>query len=226
MVRPPERKDLTRRQPRHEAAQARAHCLSRLLRPPPSRHHGLHPPTGTKFTREEMAGDDKVAEMWKSIKPDELAYCKSEALKMKMEYDAAKAACPLGLKKAKGRKKNAADLDSGPGRSPSARAPPTSSSAIGTGPRSRRRHPGPFHEVHARGDADGDHCLAVMWKMVSQRTGPVPHGSRAVQGRLQEARRRPPCTPTPARERRSRRSSTAVPKRPRTATCSSRRTAA
>ena len=32
--------------------------------------------------------------MWKSIKPDELAYCKSEALKMKMEYDAAKAACP------------------------------------------------------------------------------------------------------------------------------------
>ena len=99
----------------------------------------VHPGPNAKFTREEMQQvTTKLATLWKSISPSELAECKAEALKLKDEYDAAKAALPPGALKRTHKKKgkNAQILVEGAARSPSAREPPTSSSATATATRS------------------------------------------------------------------------------------------
>lgn len=130
----------------------------------------IHPP-GTKFTREEMQQvTTKLAEMWKSIKPDELAYCKSEALKMKMEYDAAKAACPPGLlKKAKGRKKNAQILIQGSGEKPKRARTAYLIFCDRHRPQIMKEvHPDPSTKFTREEMQMVTTRLAAMWKMVSQ----------------------------------------------------------
>jgi hypothetical protein len=81
----------------------------------------VHPGPNAKFTREEMQQvTTKLATLWKSISPSELAECKAEALKLKDEYDAAKAALPPGALKRTHKKKgkNAQILVEGSGEKP------------------------------------------------------------------------------------------------------------
>lgn len=80
----------------------------------------VHPDPAAKFTREEMQSvTTRLAELWKSIAPEELADCKATADRLKDEYDAAKAALPPGaLKRSKGKKKHQLILVEGKGEKP------------------------------------------------------------------------------------------------------------
>ena len=80
----------------------------------------VHPDPAAKFTREEMQSvTTRLAELWKSIAPAELADCKATADRLKDEYDAAKAALPPGaLKRSKGKKKHQLILVEGKGEKP------------------------------------------------------------------------------------------------------------
>ena len=61
----------------------------------------VHPQEGAKFTREEMqAVTTRLAELWKSISPSELAQCKAEADVLKEQYEAEKAKFPPRLPQA------------------------------------------------------------------------------------------------------------------------------
>lgn len=82
----------------------------------------VHPEANAKFTREEMQSvTTQLATMWKNVTPKELEACKKEAAKLKVEYEAQKAAFGPGqLKRShKGKKgKNAQILVEGSGVKP------------------------------------------------------------------------------------------------------------
>lgn len=82
----------------------------------------VHPEPNAKFTREEMqAVTTKLATLWKAVSPKELEECKAEAAKMKLEYEAAKAALPPGMLKRSNKSKkdkNAQILVEGSGVKP------------------------------------------------------------------------------------------------------------
>lgn len=83
----------------------------------------VHPQEGAKFTREEMqAVTTRLAELWKSISPSELAQCKAEADVLKEQYEAEKAKFPPGSLKRhhkKGKKgKNQTVIVEGSGEKP------------------------------------------------------------------------------------------------------------
>ena len=67
----------------------------------------VHPDPAAKFTREEMQSvTTRLAELWKSIAPEELADCKATADRLKDEYDAAKAALLRRVETQQGQKKH------------------------------------------------------------------------------------------------------------------------